>query len=335
MLGVRWLFLGIWRLMSLIPSTRVHLPRPFQWRKCIFFKSNTPIIPWSSRRTAHASLIIVDPMPSSPMISSPRLSRDSTPSSVVASLSPSPEFIPLISACILPSFPHFYIQSPRVVNGSTDESLPLSAYIWLASSSASACWSPCSSKRWRWCSWADFLSWCYPYQMAPCDGRGDYCSWAHWHMGYCFSSSCSSHHLVGMLWLTLTFYMFLLLLMFLDFTTLVVRVLWILLICHLPRLLYLLPLATHGLQLSLPMAFELAHFCLLTAMVTAQLFPRRLLAVRLFIPNGCLWWHRIFMLSPASTGGISFPFLLLLVSSLVSGSTRLRLMILLNFTKLV
>ena len=67
------------------------------------------------------------------MISSPRLSRDSTPSSVVASLSPSPEFIPLISACIIPSFPHFYIHRPRVVNVSTDESLPLSAYLWLAS----------------------------------------------------------------------------------------------------------------------------------------------------------------------------------------------------------
>ena len=31
MLGVRWLFLGIWRLMSLI-----HLRRPFQWRKSFF-----------------------------------------------------------------------------------------------------------------------------------------------------------------------------------------------------------------------------------------------------------------------------------------------------------
>ena len=82
--------------------------------------------------------------------------------------------------------------------------------------------------------------------------------------------------------------MFLLLLMFLDFTTLVVRVLWILLISHLPRLLYLLPLETHRLQLSLLMLFELARFCLLTAMVTAQLFPRRLLAARLFIPNGCM-----------------------------------------------
>ena len=53
--------------------------------------------------------------------------------------------------------------------------------------------------------------------------------------------------------------------MFLDFTTLVVRVLWILLISHLPRLLYLLSLATHRLQLSLLMAFELARFCLACA----------------------------------------------------------------------
>ena len=99
----------------------------------------TPVGPKSIRRTAPASPIIADPMPSSPMISSPRLSQDSTPSSVVASLSPSPEFIPLISARILPSFPHFYIHRPRVVNVSTDEPLPLSAYLWLASSSASAC----------------------------------------------------------------------------------------------------------------------------------------------------------------------------------------------------
>ena len=39
----------------------------------------------------------------------------------------------MVSACILPSIPHFYIHRPRVVNVSTDESLPLSAYLWLAS----------------------------------------------------------------------------------------------------------------------------------------------------------------------------------------------------------
>ena len=41
MLGVRWLFLRIWLLMSLIPSTRVHLPRPFQWRKSLSFLNAT------------------------------------------------------------------------------------------------------------------------------------------------------------------------------------------------------------------------------------------------------------------------------------------------------
>ena len=67
--------------------------------------------------------------------------------------------------------------------------------------------------------------------------------------------------------------MFLLLLMFLDFTTLVVRVLWILLISHLPRLLYLLSFGNAPPPAySVLMAFELAHFCLLTAMVTVQLF---------------------------------------------------------------
>ena len=43
------------------------------------------------------------------------------------------------------------------------------------------------------------------------------------------------------------------------------------------RELRLLLLATHHLQLSLLMASELAHFYLLTAMVIASLFPRRLL----------------------------------------------------------
>ena len=50
---------------------------------------NTPITrvgPESIHRTSPASPIIVDPMPSSPMISSPRLSRDSTTTSPVASL---------------------------------------------------------------------------------------------------------------------------------------------------------------------------------------------------------------------------------------------------------
>ena len=59
-------------------------------------------------------------MPSSPMISSPRLSQDSTTSSPVASLlSPSPYFIPMIPARILPSFPHFYTHRPHVVDVST------------------------------------------------------------------------------------------------------------------------------------------------------------------------------------------------------------------------
>jgi hypothetical protein len=74
---------------SLLPTSI--LPRPFQWTL-----SNspdtpiTPVEPLSIRRTAPASPIFVDPTPSSPMISSPRLSQDSTPSSPVASLSPSP-----------------------------------------------------------------------------------------------------------------------------------------------------------------------------------------------------------------------------------------------------
>jgi len=60
-------------------------------------------------------------MPSSPMVSSPRLSWDSTTSSPVASLlSPSPYFIPMIPTRILPSFPHFYTHRLRVVDVSTD-----------------------------------------------------------------------------------------------------------------------------------------------------------------------------------------------------------------------
>lgn len=92
----------------------------------------------------------------------------------------------------------------------------------------------------------------------------------------------------------------------------------------------LLLLATHHLQLSLLMASEVAHFYLLTAMVIAPLFPRRLL-----IPYRNMWWHRGMMFLPTSTRGISFAFLIMLVSSLVSGSTSVRLMVLLSITKLV
>lgn len=86
----------------------------------------TPIEPLSSRHTAPTSLIIVEPTSSSPIISSPHLSHDSTPSSPMASLSPSPEFIPMIPTRILPSFPNFYTGRLRVVDASIDVPSPSS-----------------------------------------------------------------------------------------------------------------------------------------------------------------------------------------------------------------
>ena len=81
----------------------------------------TPVGPKSIRRTAPASLIIANPMPSSAMVSSPRLSQDYAASSPVASLlSPSPYFSPMIPTRILPSFPHFYTHHLHVVDVSTN-----------------------------------------------------------------------------------------------------------------------------------------------------------------------------------------------------------------------
>lgn len=63
------------------------------------------------------------------------------------------------------------------------------------------------------------------------------------------------------------------------------------------------------------------------------LFSRRLITMLLFIPNNMQW--RRLLLMGASARGISFPFVIMVIPSLVSGSTRLRLMVLLSATELI
>uniref|UniRef100_A0A8R7TCG0 Uncharacterized protein n=1 Tax=Triticum urartu TaxID=4572 RepID=A0A8R7TCG0_TRIUA len=55
------------------------------------------------------------------MVSSPRLSSDSAPSSPMTSSSPSPKSTLEIPPRILPSSPQYYTRRPRVVDASIDE----------------------------------------------------------------------------------------------------------------------------------------------------------------------------------------------------------------------
>ena len=122
-------------LMSLDPSTHIHLPRPFQWRTSVSTLFPTLLSLLLSPNPFLVLLLLLRLFKIQHIYHRLSydfltcLSQDSTHLSPVASLSSSPEFISMILARILPSFPRFYIHRPRVVNASNDVPLPLSAYL--------------------------------------------------------------------------------------------------------------------------------------------------------------------------------------------------------------